>query len=42
MWEKYDEQGKFNPLYKADEGVMDLDTIDPSSKQGKQMDKEEE
>ncbi len=35
MWDKYDENGKFNPLYKADEGQIDLDTIDPSSQSEK-------
>lgn len=39
MWEKYDENGNFNPLYKANEGQIDLDGIDPSSSQG---DKKEE
>ena len=39
MWEKYDENGNFNPLYKAEEGQIDLDGIDPSSSQAK---KEEE
>ena len=33
MWSKYDENGKFAPLYKAEEGEIDLDTIDPSSAQ---------
>ena len=31
MWEKYAEDGTFNPLYKADEEDIDLETIDPSS-----------
>ena len=33
MWEKYAEDGTFNPLYKADEEDIDLETIDPSSQQ---------
>lgn len=32
MWSKYDENGNFAPLYKAEEGKLDLDTIDPSAK----------
>ena len=41
MWSKYDENGKFNPLYKADEGQLDLDHIDPSSQQGQKGENEE-
>ena len=36
MWSKYNEDGTFAPLYKAEEGKMDLDVIDPSANQGKQ------
>ena len=39
MWSKYDEQGKFAPLYKAEEGHLDLDHIDPSSQQGETKEK---
>ena len=31
MWSKYNEDGTFAPLYKADEGKLELDAIDPSS-----------
>tara|TARA_R110002012_G_scaffold85795_3_gene213778 strand:+ start:2312 stop:3202 length:891 start_codon:yes stop_codon:yes gene_type:complete len=34
MWSKYDENGNFNPLYKANEGEIDLEKIDPSAGQG--------
>lgn len=33
MWSKYNEDGTFAPLYKAEEGEIDLDKIDPSSAQ---------
>lgn len=33
MWSKYNEDGTFAPLYKAEEGDVNLDTIDPSSGQ---------
>ena len=39
MWSKYDEQGKFAPLYKADEGHLELDAIDPSAQQGETKEK---
>ena len=35
MWSKYNEDGTFAPLYKADEGKLELDAIDPSSQGGK-------
>jgi hypothetical protein len=36
MWSKYNEDGTFAPLYGAEEGQIDLDTIDPSASQSKQ------
>ena len=35
LWQKYNEDGTFAPLYKANEGKIDLETIDPSNNQGK-------
>ena len=35
MWSKYNEDGTFAPLYKAEEGKLELDVIDPSSQVGK-------
>ena len=42
MWEKYAEDGTFNPLYKADEEDIDLETIDPSSQGSKETDNNDE
>lgn len=36
MWSKYNEDGTFAPLYRADEGDIDLDVIDPSASQSKE------
>ena len=33
MWSKYNEDGTFAPLYKAEEGKLELDAIDPSANQ---------
>ena len=38
MWEKYNENGEFNPLYKAEEGKINLDLLDPSASQGEGAD----
>lgn len=35
MWSKYNEDGTFAPLYGAEEGDIDLDSIDPSANQSK-------
>tara|TARA_R110002126_G_scaffold51879_5_gene141706 strand:+ start:1101 stop:2015 length:915 start_codon:yes stop_codon:yes gene_type:complete len=37
MWSKYDENGNFNPLYKANEGEMDLKEIDPNDDGKKEL-----
>ena len=42
MWSKYNEDGTFAPLYKAEEGKMDLDVIDPSATQNKKKKEEKE
>lgn len=36
MWSKYNEDGTFAPLYGAEEGDIDLDSIDPSASQDRQ------
>ena len=41
MWQKYNEDGSFAPLYKNEEGDIDLETIDPSSAQANAKKKEE-
>ena len=40
MWSKYNEDGTFAPLYKADEGKLELDAIDPSSQSSGKKDGE--
>ena len=41
MWSKYNEDGTFAPLYGAEDGQIDLDSIDPSANQGKGKDDKE-